>query len=102
MKETALNRFIRYAKIDTQSNDESQTYPSTSKQYDLLNLLVQELKDLGLKDVEIDQHGYVMATVPGNLAKTDKAFGKVPVIGFIAHVDTSPSTSGANVKPQII
>lgn len=102
MKETALNRFIRYAKIDTQSNDESQTYPSTAKQYDLLNLLVQELNDLGLKDVEIDQHGYVMATVPGNLARTDKAFGKVPVIGFIAHVDTSPSTSGANVKPQII
>jgi tripeptide aminopeptidase len=102
MKETALDRFIRYAKIDTQSNDESQTYPSTTKQYDLLNLLVQELKDIGMKDAEIDQHGYVMATVPGNLAKTDRAFGKVPVIGFIAHVDTSPSTSGANVKPQII
>jgi len=102
MKESALDRFIRYAKIDTQSGEESQTYPSTHKQFDLLNLLVKELKDLGMKDVEIDQHGYVMATLPGNLPKTDKASGKVPVIGFVSHVDTSPSTTGANVKPQII
>ena len=102
MKETALERFIRYAKIDTQSSEDSQTYPSTSKQFDLLNLLVKELKELGLKDVEIDQYGYVMATVPGNLPKTDKAHGKVPVIGLISHVDTSPSTAGTNVKPQVI
>ena len=102
MNESALDRFIRYAKIDTQSSEESQTYPSTPKQFDLLNLLVKELKYLGMKDVEIDQHGYVMATLPGNLPKTDKAYGKVPVIGFVSHVDTSPSTTGANVKPQII
>ena len=102
MNESALDRFIRYAKIDTQSSEESQTYPSTPKQFDLLNLLVKELKDLGMKDVEIDQHGYVMATLPGNLPKTDKAYVKVPVIGFVSHVDTSPSTTGANVKPQII
>jgi len=102
MNESALDRFIRYAKIDTQSSEESQTYPSTPKQFDLLNLLVKELKDIGMKDVEIDQHGYVMATLPGNLPKTDKAYGKVPVIGFVSHVDTSPSTTGANVKPQII
>jgi len=102
MNESALDRFIRYAKIDTQSSEESQTYPSTPKQFDLLNLLVKELKDIGMKDVEIDQHGYVMATLPGNLPKTDKAYVKVPVIGFVSHVDTSPSTTGANVKPQII
>jgi tripeptide aminopeptidase len=102
MKESALDRFLRYAKIDTQSSEESQTYPSTAKQFDLLNLLVKELKELGMKDVEIDQYGYVMATLPGNLPKTDKAFGKVPVIGFVSHVDTSPSTTGADVKPQVI
>ncbi len=102
MKESALDRFIRYAKIDTQSSEDSQTYPSTAKQFDLLNLLVKELKEIGAKDVEIDQHGYVMATVPSNLPKTDKAYGKVPTIGFISHVDTSPSTTGANVKPQIM
>ncbi len=102
MKQTALERFIRYAQIDTQSSEDSQTYPSTSKQFDLLNLLVKELKELGLKDVEIDTHGYVMATVPSNLPRTDKAHGKVPIIGLIAHVDTSPSTTGTNVKPQIM
>ncbi|HCV42524.1 MAG TPA: peptidase T, partial [Bacteroidetes bacterium] len=102
MNESALTKFIRYAMIDTQSSEDSQTYPSTAKQFDLLKLLVQELRTLGLKDVEIDQYGYVMATVPSNLPKTDKAYGKVPTIGFIAHVDTSPSTSGANVKPQVI
>jgi tripeptide aminopeptidase len=102
MKESALDKFIRYAKIDTQSSEESQTYPSTAKQFDLLNLLVAELKDLGLTDASIDQHGYVMATIPGNIPTADKAHGKVPTIGFIAHVDTSPSTTGTNVKPQII
>lgn len=100
--EAAVDKFIRYAKIDTESSDESQTYPSTSKQFDLLNLLVKELKDLGLEDVEIDKYGYVMATVPGNIPKSDKSYGKVPVIGLIAHVDTAPATTGANVKPQVI
>jgi len=102
MKETALDRFLRYVKIDTQSQDDVETYPSTSKQFDLLNLLVKEVQALGLKDASIDKYGYVMATLPGNVPKTDPAFGKVPTIGFIAHVDTSPSTSGANVKPQVI
>jgi tripeptide aminopeptidase len=102
MKETALERFLRYVKIDTQSKDDVEEYPSTSKQFDLLNLLVKEAKELGLKDVSIDKYGYVMATLPGNVAKTDPAFGKVATVGFIAHVDTSPSTSGANVKPQVI
>ncbi|MDL1891360.1 peptidase T, partial [Sphingobacteriales bacterium CHB3] len=94
--ESALDKFIRYAKIDTQSDENSTTYPSTKKQFDLLNLLVKELKQLGLKDVEIDQYGYVMATIPGNQSK------KVPRIGFVAHVDTSPSASGKDVKPQVM
>jgi len=102
MKETVLDRFLRYVKIDTQSQDDVETYPSTAKQFDLLNLLVKELQELGLKDVSIDEYGYVMATLPGNIPASDPASGKVPTIGFIAHVDTSPSTSGANVKPQVI
>lgn len=102
MKNTLLDRFLRYVKIDTQSKDDSTTYPSTKKQFDLLNLLLDELKEMGLKDATIDEHGYVMATLPSNLPKSDKAFGKVPPIGLLAHVDTSPEVSGANVKPQVI
>jgi tripeptide aminopeptidase len=101
MKETVLERLLRYVKIDTQSRENSDTYPSTSKQWDLLNLLVQEMKELGLPGVTIDQHGYVIATLPGNVPKSDTAGGKVPAIGFIAHVDTSPSASGTDVKPQV-
>lgn len=97
--DTMLDRFLRYVKIDTQSSEESTTYPSTKKQFDLLNLLVGELKESGLQDVSIDQYGYVMATLPSNLPK-GKA--NVPTVGFIAHVDTSPSASGTNVKPQVI
>jgi tripeptide aminopeptidase len=102
MKETILDRFLRYVKIDTQSQDDVEAYPSTAKQFDLLNPLVQELKDLGLKDAAIDKYGYVMATLPGNVPASHPAYGKIPTVGFIAHVDTSPSTSGTNVKPQII
>jgi tripeptide aminopeptidase len=102
MKETALERFLRYVKIDTQSKEDSDTYPSTQKQFDLLNLLVNELRAIGLSDVKIDKYGYVIATLPANLPNSDKAFRKVPSIGFIAHVDTSPSASGANVNPQLI
>jgi tripeptide aminopeptidase len=100
--ETALERFIRYAKIDTQSSEESQTYPSTAKQLDLLKLLVAELQQLGLADVDIDGNGYVTATLPSNLPSTHAARGKTPRIGFIAHVDTSPSASGTNVRPQVM
>jgi tripeptide aminopeptidase len=102
MNQTPLERFIRYAKIDTQSKDDSETYPSTIKQLDLLNLLLQECKDLGLADVSIDKYGYVMATIPSNLPAGHPARAKVPTVGFIAHVDTSPSASGVNVKPQVI
>lgn len=102
MSETALDRFLRYARIDTQSKDESDTYPSTAKQFDLLNLLVKELQDIGARDVTIDEHGYVMATVPSTVPKANPVSRRIPVIGFVAHVDTSPSASGENVKPQVI
>jgi tripeptide aminopeptidase len=96
MAETVLDKFLRYVVIDTQSKEDSESYPSTAKQFNLLNLLVKELKDLGVPKVSIDEFGYVMATIPSNVQKT------VPAVGFIAHVDTSPEVSGANVKPQII
>jgi tripeptide aminopeptidase len=102
MNETALDRFVRYVKIDTQSMEGSATYPSTEKQLDLSRLLVEELKQLGLADAAIDSWGVVMATLPGNVPDGHPAFGKIPAIGLIAHVDTSPSTSGANASPQII
>ncbi len=96
MREKMLERFFRYVKIDTQSQENIEDrYPSTEKQKDLLNLLVVELKELGLKDAEMDKYGYVTATFPGNVDH------KTPTIGFIAHVDTSPDVSGKNVKPII-
>jgi tripeptide aminopeptidase len=96
MAETVLDKFLRYVVIDTQSVEDSESYPSTAKQFDLLNLLVKELKDLGVPKVNIDEYGYVMATLPANVQKN------VPALGFIAHVDTSPEVSGAHVKPQIV
>ena len=96
MSETVLDKFLRYVVIDTQSKEDSESYPSTAKQFDLLNLLVKELNDIGVPKVSIDEYGYMMATIPANVQKN------VPAIGFIAHVDTSPEVSGANVKPQII
>jgi tripeptide aminopeptidase len=102
MTQTALERFLRYVKMDTQSSDDSASYPSTPKQLDLLNLLVAELKEIGLRDAGIDSYGYVTATVPSNLPPSHPKHGKIPAIGFVAHVDTSPSASGANVKPQLI
>ena len=94
-----LERFLTYVKIDTQSDEESTTYPSTEKQLNLSRLLVEQLKELGMKDVELTKHGYVFATLPSNLPESHPR--KVPTIGFIAHVDTSPEVSGANVKPVI-
>ncbi|MEN6481463.1 MAG: peptidase T [Anaerolineaceae bacterium] len=91
-----VDKFLRYVAIDTQSNSESKGTPSTEKQFNLAHLLVKELKELGLTDAAVDPHCYVMATLPAN---TDQ---KVPVIGLIAHMDTSPDMSGENVKPQII
>ncbi|MCU0360808.1 MAG: peptidase T [Bacteroidia bacterium] len=92
---TVSERFIRYAKIDTQSNPESPTCPSTEKQKNLSRLLVEELKAMGISDAEMDEHGYVYASIESN---TDK---KVPVLCFCSHVDTAPDCSGTNVKPVL-
>ncbi|HAM35696.1 MAG TPA: peptidase T [Elusimicrobia bacterium] len=100
--DTLLDRFLRYVKVDTQSKEDAEEYPSTAKQWDLLKMLAAELKDLGVEDVRLERSGYVMASIPGNLPKTDKAYGKVPAVGFIAHVDTSPEVSGAGVRPQVL
>lgn len=102
MIEPALNKFLRYAVIDTQSQENSETFPSTMKQFDLANLLAKELLELGLTDAKVDENCYVTATLPANIPESDPAYGKVPTIGFIAHVDTSPDVTDTNVKPQII
>ncbi|MFA7229416.1 MAG: peptidase T [Melioribacteraceae bacterium] len=94
-KFTCVDRFLKYVKYDTQSNEDSTTFPSDSKQLELSKSLVEELKAIGLKDAEMDEYGYVMATLPSNTNK------KVPTIGFISHVDTSPAVTGANVNPII-
>ena len=94
-----LERFYRYVKIDTQSQEDvPDRYPSTEKQKDLSGLLVKELKELGLHDAEMDEYGYVMATCSGNLPENQAA---VPTIGFLGHVDTSPEVSGKDVKPML-
>jgi tripeptide aminopeptidase len=93
---SVLDRFLRYVAYDTQSNESSTTYPSTDKQLVLLRDLAAELKEMGLRDVTMDGHGYVMATVPATTRKAG-----VPTIGFIAHVDTSPEMPGAGVKPIV-
>ena len=92
---TVTDRFISYAKIDTQSDPDSDTCPSTEKQKNLSRVLVEELKAMGVSDAELDEHGYVYATIPSN---TDK---KVPVLCFCSHVDTSPDCSGTNVNPVV-
>lgn len=102
MVEPVIDKLLRYVKIDTRSDDSSDTTPSTMKQFDLANLLVKELKEIGVKDAEIDEHCYVMATIPSNIPENHPAYGNTPVIAFVAHVDTSPDVSGENVKPQII
>lgn len=94
-KFTCVDRFLKYVKYDTQSDEESSTFPSDPKQLELSKDLVVELKEIGLLDAHMDEHGYVMATLPANTNKD------VPVIGFIAHVDTSPAVSGKNVNPVI-
>lgn len=98
-KEPLLDRFLRYVKIDTRSDENSSACPSTAKQWDLLRLLHEELLAIGLKDATIDENGYVFATVPSNLPPEQTT--KVPIVGFIAHVDTAPSITGTNVKPIV-
>ena len=94
-KEHILNRFIKYITIDTESDPNNPDFPSTEKQWDLARLLEQELKEIGLEDVDLDENCYLMATLPSNINH------EVPTIGFVAHIDTSPDFTGANVNPQI-
>ncbi|MDD4141271.1 MAG: peptidase T [Bacteroidales bacterium] len=93
--ENLIDKFLRYVSVETTSDPESETQPSTEKQWNLLKMLNEELKLLGIKS-ELDENGYVMATIPSNVT------AQVPAIGFIAHVDTSPDASGADIKPRII
>ena len=94
LAEDAAERFLRYVRFDTQSEEDSDTYPSTAKQLDLLRLLLDELRELGLADAAIDEHGYVTATIPATVGH------EVPAIAFFAHVDTAREVSGAGVSPQ--
>ena len=95
-KKNIISRFTSYVTVDTQSDPESKETPSTKKQWDLANKLAEELKQIGMQEVEIDANSYIMATLPANVPH------EVPVIGFVSHFDTSPDFSGKNVKPQII
>jgi tripeptide aminopeptidase len=95
-KFTCVERFLKYVKYDTQSDEDSSSFPSSEKQKVLSKDLAEELKKMGLKDAHMDEWGYVMATIPSNTNKN------VPPIAFISHVDTSPAVSGANVNPQIV
>lgn len=96
MKEKILERFLRYVKTDTQSMEDSTRFPSTEKQLHFAGMIADELRAIGMIDVSFDENGYVMATLPSNTGN------KIPVIGFLAHMDTSPDISGANVNPQVI
>ena len=98
MKEKILERFLRYIAIDTASDPDSESQPSTQKQLNLSRLLVKELKEMGIENASLDEFGYVMATIPSNLPGNKK----VPTIGFIAHVDSAPDAPGANINPQIV
>lgn len=91
-----IDRFVSYVTIDTESDPNSNTTPSTAKQWDLANKLVEELKAIGMEDVTIDENAYIMATLPSNVEHD------VPTIGFVSHFDTTPDFTGANVKPQIV
>lgn len=97
MQTTVLERFFRYIAVDTMSEPEKEMIPSTEKQKDLAKMLAEELRSMGANEVKMDEHGYVYGTIPATC--TDK---KIPVLGFIAHMDTAPAYSGANVKPQIV
>jgi tripeptide aminopeptidase len=93
LADDVLERFLRYVKVDTQSDDDSNSYPSTKKQLDLGRMLADELRDAGVEDVELTEHGYVFATLHGSAG---------PTVGLIAHMDTSSDESGTNVKPQVV
>ena len=96
LNKALLTRLLRYTQIHTTSDASSQTVPSTPQQWDLLNLLKDEMQALGLSDITLDENGYLFATIPATVNKP------VPVLGLLAHVDTSPAFNGKNVKPQVI
>src|SRR3954466_16242764 len=96
MTDDLLQRFLRYVQIDTQSDETSNTFPSTPGQLVLLEMLKQELTELGASDVQMTKHGYVMASIPANTRKS-----RVPTVAFFAHVDTAPDCTGKNVKPIV-
>lgn len=102
MEYNALEKFLRYVRINTQSNEHSDKTPSNPNQFVLAKLLAEELQSFGITDVEIDEHCYLMATIPSNLNEEDPAYDNVPTIGFIAHLDTSPELTAENVNPQVI
>ena len=91
------DRFLKYVSFDTQADESSTSFPSTEKQLVLLRYLKEELETIGLKEVTMDEYGYVMGTLPAT-----KGYENAPVIGFISHVDTAPDMSGANVKPHVV
>jgi len=93
LQEDVLERFLRYVRIDTTSDQDSETYPSTAKQRDLGEVLERELREIGLEDVELTEHGYVFASLPGSAG---------PTVGLVAHMDTSQDESGAGVQPQVV
>ena len=94
--ETVTDKFLRYISVETTSDENGTTHPSNLKELDLSRMLVEEMKKMGIADASLDENGYVMGTIPSNMDK------KVPVLGFISHVDTSPDASGKDVKPQFI
>lgn len=96
MKNEIIKRFTTYVKVNTQSDDNNETCPSTPGQLTLANMLVEELKEIGMEEVIVDENGYVMATLPANTEK------ELPTIGFLAHIDTATDFTGANVKPQVV
>ena len=95
-KKHITDRFIKYVTVDTESDPNNPAFPSTEKQWDLAKVLVDELKEIGMQDVDLDENCYIMATLPSNIEH------RVPTIGFVAHIDTSPDFTGKNVKPQIV
>lgn len=102
MKTLLLHRFLEYVKIDTQSDENSDTVPSTDKQFVLAELLVKQLKEMGMDSVQLSDTCYVYAKLNSNIPENHPAYGNTPKIGFIAHLDTAPATTGANVRPRVI
>ena len=94
--ENVTSRFLRYIKVDTQSDPKSGLHPSTSSQLEFAKMLAEELKSIGLSDVSVDEKAYVMATLPSTIDK------KVPIVGFVAHIDSSPDFSAKNINPQFV